>query len=211
MSELSKDKIRVVCYSCSAIVGLMFAFMYMCWADYIGNKEMAKAKINYQISSQARTEISTKIDGILNECQDGYWLSWLTVDNDIYSFEQVKGYNPNSTNPDHIQSVKELNPFYLKSHSIDKKSKEKLASMDTGFPAFFIDSNDLKNYPSVYEALGAANNNLNSIGFAVTKSSENDVVYVFIITSSNPKLKKCSQKDIHNSLKDLSIYAKRGL
>lgn len=205
------NNIKYTCYSCAAIVGLMFAFIYSCWINY--NASLAPAKINYQLSTQSRTEIFAEIDKALNHCKDDFWISWIVASKNIYSFEDVRGYDNKKRGADKVISAKKLNDFYLKSHVIDKNSLRFLNSIETGFPASFSDLIDVKNnYPSIYEAVEAANSQLDLIILAVTKNLENkDVVYIFTMSSSNPANKKCSKKDMAKFVREISIFAKRGL
>lgn len=181
-------------------------------AIFVYNMIIASNHINYQRPVIIRDNIIPRIHSYINECQQGYWFSWVVIEDNIFSFVDVMGYNPSSGKEDKVFSVKYsgLNEYYLKEHTLDINTIEWMTRLDTGYVGYY-DIKALEVYTAITDSIIAANLNLYSIGIGITKNSKERLIYIFTITSSNKELMKCDKLRIVNILGELSIYAKTQL
>lgn len=188
---------------CPAISTLLFVVIY--------NSYLA-INPDYQKRSIVRSGILAKMYDYSKKCQKDYWFTWLVVQDNIVSYEDVIGYNPNA---DHnkVFSVKYtgLNPTHWKIYPIDLNTQVLVRRFDTGLVGYYPDIEVLKPYKIIYQEIKKQNQNINKIVISVTKNVKKELIYVFTISFSGKELSKCSKDDIVNMGEWLSIYAKTHL
>ncbi len=171
------------------------------------------ANPSHQKQSIIRSGILSKLYEYSNKCQDDYWFTWLVVENNTISYEDLIGYNPNTDKINKVFSVKYagLNPRHFEIHSIDLNTRVLIKLYDTGLVGYYDDIEVLKSYTRIYEEIKEANQNINKIVISVTKDKDKELIYVFTIAFSGKELSKCSKEDIINMSEWISIYAKKDL
>lgn len=172
---------------------------------------------NHYYYSVSDSKIKTKINATINQCGEGYYISWIVLDtkyfHDKYFFQDVIGCNKNKAGEGCAFSVKDkkLNKFYNESHYIDDKSYHYLDKLDTGDVLYFTTTNDLYQYPSIYQALNSTNKKIFSGGITVIKNTFKNIVYIFALTETNANKVTCNRHQITNYLEDISKFAKKNL
>jgi len=164
---------------------------------------------NYQKRSIIRSGILAKMYDYSKKCQNDYWFTWLVVENNTVSYEDVIGYNSN-VDKNKVFSVKYagLNPRYWEIHPIDLNTQVLVRRFDTGLVGYYPDIEALKSYKTIYQEIKGANKKINKIVISVTKDPQKELIYIFTITFSGKELSKCSKEEIVNMGEWLSIYAK---
>lgn len=162
-----------------------------------------------------RERITKRIETRVNECGQGYFISWLVIKNNTlknkFSFEDVIGCYKNKSDCSYSVKKLKLNKYYNEEyHKIDKQTYEFLSQLKPSAAAYFNDMNSLKDYPAIFEALENSNKNIYEIGLSAVKDIRHNLIYVFTLTNTT-QLKTCNKDRIVYILEDLSTYAKENL
>jgi len=96
------------------------------------------------------------------------------------------------------QQVADLSAARIKAESESLAFREKAANMIAA-----IDDKE-----TAVEIINASNKKVYQAGISVTKNIFNNMVYVFIVSSTKQELDRCNSDKIVRDLEDLSIYAK---
>lgn len=163
------------------------------------------------------SSIKKEMQKIVNRCGENYYISWIEYDNKIfrdrYFFKDVIGDNFNHQTPELINSIKDkkLNSFYSKSHDVDFKTFEYVNQLDTADVRYFEDIKDLKELPTIYEALTNTNSRIYFGGLTVVRDIRTKVIYIFTLVSTNKDNKICNRNSITQNLEEMAIIAKSNI
>lgn len=159
-------------------------------------------------------KIKTKLAQLSQHCGVDHFWTWIVINEakKEFYFQDVIGCN--KANPENCAfSIKNLrlNPFYLKTHKFtDDESFKFLSDLNTGAAGYYDDISFFSQYKTISDALASSNKKLESVGLAVTKF-RNNLVYLFIKTSSVKNPTSCQKNEATNLLEELSIYAEGNL
>ena len=153
--------------------------------------------------------ITKKVDEKVLPCGKDFWMTWIVIDPNerTYRFQNIKGLNADETEIISPKDLK-LNPFYAGTHKIDRATFNFLDGFKTGAAGFYSDLSYFNDKEGAKQIINATNKTVYQIGISVTKNIFNNMVYVFIASSTKEELGVCNSDKIVRDLEDLSIYAK---
>lgn len=159
--------------------------------------------------SQAVDLITQKVNEKILYCGNDFWVHWIVIDPNqrTFKFQDVRGLNADSSE---IISPKqlELNPYYKGVHKVDNITFKFLDNFKTGAAGFYPDLSFFNGKKTAMEIINSSNKIPYQAGISVTKNIFNNMVYVFIISSTKEDLGSCDSNKIVRDLEELSIYAK---
>jgi hypothetical protein len=207
MISIIKIKEKLFCPLVSSLFQIFI--LYILFFQFFETKD-------HYYSSISNARIKNKIESRINQCGKDYWLSWIVLDGNSprekYFFQDVIGC---SGKPGECAfSVKEakLNKFYNEEfHKVDKKTYQFLSLIKNGVSAYYDDMAFLKDFPAISEVINHSNKTIYELGISVTKDFKRNLIYVFAMTNTSKKNKKCNKDQMIFILEDLSIYAKENL
>lgn len=207
--EKTEDKLRriirdkLLCPIVSSVITTLTACLISLLIIY---PFFASQKIK---ETEAVDLITKKVDEKILSCKKDFWMTWIVIDPNkgTYRFQDIKGLNADETE---IISPKKLNlnPFYSKTHKIDQTTFNFLDNFKTGAAGFYSDLSFFNDKKSAKDIINATNKTVYKVGISVTKNIFNNMVYVFIASSTKEELGVCNSDKIVRDLEDLSIYAK---
>ena len=167
----------------------------------------------YYYNSLNDAIIKNNVDKIVNECGEGYFVSWLVLQvdksKDKYFFKDFVGCDANHTpNCSYSVKISSVDSFYnKKNNDVDHLTYSYLKSLDNG-DVDFPDRQTISRLPSMKHAVNKSKLGINLLGLTVIKDARNNIVYVFTLTNTTQN-NICSKSRITEMLYGLSIVVRR--
>jgi hypothetical protein len=167
--------------------------------SFVGKKTgFANNNINNKIVQKMAFELA--------KCGEGYYFSYIAVRDDFLkkelSFIDEIGYKEGDKEP---SSVKFNNPHWSKIISIDAKSYSFLNSRINNQASYYSQLKQLSDVPIAQMMIHSSNVRPVAVGFTIVKKYYG-IIYVFILTKTNPKSDTCGKYEFTSILNNVSNF-----
>ena len=143
----------------------------------------------------------------LSRCGEGYFLSFITVDDGF--FKKKFSFVEEITMTDiGAVSIKFRNPHWGFVKDLDKKSYTFLNSKVNNGASYYNNLELIDDIPVADSLLNHSKIKPKYAGFSLVKKY-NNIIYVFILTSANEKNQKCKEVEAISILNELSIFTQQ--
>ena len=158
-------------------------------------------------NNKINSKVTIKMADQLSRCGEGYFLSFITVDDGF--FKKKFSFVEEITMTDiGAVSIKFRNPHWGFVKDLDKKSYTFLNSKVNNGASYYNNLELIDDIPVADSLLNHSKIKPKYAGFSLVKKY-NNIIYVFILTSANEKNQKCKEVEAISILNELSIFTQQ--